>query len=88
MKAATMKKMSRALRLERANALRQAARQIESCWECDSLGAAKAFMDGNPSVAHHLGALRPARWMTPLVYGDPQECVARLHHEADAYEVS
>lgn len=86
MKTTTMKKMSRTQRGERAAALREAAMAIESCWTCDSFGAAKAFMDGDAGVADHLGALNPPRWMAALVYGDPQDCVARLCREADAYD--
>jgi hypothetical protein len=86
MKTATMQKMGQKQRRERAAALRTAAEQIESCWTRDSLGAATAFMFDDPSVADHLGSLNPPRWMTPLVYGDPQQCVVRLLHEADTYE--
>jgi hypothetical protein len=86
MKTSTMKKMSRGLRRERAAALREAARQIESCWMTDSLGAAREFIEGDPHVADHLGALDPPRWMAPLVCGDPQKCVRTLLAEARIYE--
>lgn len=86
MKPETIRKMSAEQRSERAEALREAARQIESCWNADSFGAARDFIFGDPSVADHLGALNPPRWMKPLCGSDPQATVSRMLQEAERYE--